>query len=572
MMKLHHLAYAIAFGGALLSGQSHAGGGSFNTLSYNIAGIPFEYSGANATLHTPIISCYVKPFAIVNVQEDFNWHADLYNDCDNHLYRTPTSGGIGFGDGLNTLSNFPFDDLDRVTWTNRADADALTPKGFTMVRVRLAEGTYLDVYNLHGQSGTSSTDLADSVSDVNQMLGYIESNSAGNAIMVLGDTNTRYTRVGQNMWEFLHHGFSDAWIQDIRNGGVPAVGGGDLVCGSSETARPDCEITDKVLWRSNGFLNLQAPTYVDHQDAVDSSGTQLSDHHPIEVDWTYTTAASLMLSDQFGGPHGTSYNDSSALPLTPVVKQLTIQTGNRVDHVEIALSNGYVFSHGGTGGTAQTLTLGSGEVLSSVNLCIDQYQGHTRVFSINFATSAGRHLSGGTTTSNCTTYAAPAGWQITGFHGRSGDGVDKLGVVYAPVSSGTAPTRQALRLVNRSSSLCMDVSGGTIADGTAVIQWSCNGGVNQTWSYDDQTGMIRSMADPHYCLDNNGTYGDGAQLIIWTCTGNNNQRFKYDSSAGTIAVRSYPTEVIGMNGTSLGNQLVTATASGAATQAWTLTQ
>ncbi|XUM21698.1 hypothetical protein ACRAVF_31260 [Bradyrhizobium oligotrophicum S58] len=39
---------------------------------------------------------------------------------------------------------------------------------------------------------------------------------------------------------------------------------------------------------------------------------------------------------------------------------------------------------------------------------------------------------------------------------------------------------------------------------------------HQTWSYDDTRGMIRSMQDPHYCLDNNGTYGGGAQLIIWT--------------------------------------------------------
>ena len=98
-----------------------------------------------------------KPFDMVNVQEDFNWHAALYDDCDNHVYRTPTTGGIGIGDGLNTLSNFPWDDLDRVTWTNRNGADALTP--------------------------------ADSESDVEQMLSYIETNSAGNAVLVVGDTN-----------------------------------------------------------------------------------------------------------------------------------------------------------------------------------------------------------------------------------------------------------------------------------------------------------------------------------------------------------------------------------------------
>jgi hypothetical protein len=209
-MNLRHLARAIAFGCAtLLCGHAEAGSCTFNTLTYNIAGTPTAYNGFSST-NTALLSCYVKPFNIVNVQEDFPWHAMLYDTCDKHPCRTPTSGTAGIGDGLNTLSSFRFDDLDRVTWTNRADSDALTPKGFSLIRVRLAEGVYVDFYNLHAQSGTSSTDLADSVSDVNQMLTYTEANSAGNAVMVMGDTNTRYTRAGQNMWAFLRHGFTDA--------------------------------------------------------------------------------------------------------------------------------------------------------------------------------------------------------------------------------------------------------------------------------------------------------------------------------------------------------------------------
>lgn len=569
-MTLRSLAGAIALGCAgLLSSPLHAANGTFNTLSYNVAETPTAYNGGSDA-HSRVISCYLRQFGIANVQEDFLWHAALYDTCDNHLYRTPTSGTAGIGDGLNTLSAYWFDDLDRVTWTQRADSDALTPKGFSLVRTRLADGVYLDFYNLHAQSGTSSTDLAYSESDVAQILSYIEANSAGNAVMVMGDTNTRYTRAGQNMWEFLHHGFSDAWIEAVRGGAVPPIGD-PLLCGSVQTARPDCEIVDKVLWRNNGFLNLQATSFVDRQDALDSTGAQLSDHHPIEVDWSFSTAANRKMSDQFGGPHGTSYNDVSALPADPVISKLTIRTGSRVDQVELTLSNGYVYSHGGSGGTAQSLTLGSGEYLTAVNLCSAEYQGHTRIFSIAFSTSAGRTLSGGATTSSCTSYSAPSGWQITGFHGRSGDEMDKLGVVYAPVSTTAAPARQPVRIVNRTSALCMDVNGATMADGTAVIQWYCNGSANQTWSYDDTSGMIRSMQDPHYCLDNNGTYGDGAQLIIWSCTGNNNQRFRYDATAGTIALRSYAVEVVSQNGTSVGNQLLTSTASAAGSQLWSLT-
>jgi hypothetical protein len=128
-MKLRSLACAIAFGcTALLASHAHAGSGSFNILSYNVAETPTAYNGSSDA-HSKVISCYIRQFNIVNVQEDFLWHAALYDTCDNHPYRTPTSGTAGIGDGLNTLSSFAFDDLDRVTWTNRADSDALTPKG-----------------------------------------------------------------------------------------------------------------------------------------------------------------------------------------------------------------------------------------------------------------------------------------------------------------------------------------------------------------------------------------------------------------------------------------------------------
>jgi hypothetical protein len=372
------------------------------------------------------------------------------------------------------------------------------------------------------------------------------------------------------MWELLHHGFTDVWIEKVRNGAVPPIGDA-LVCRPTETTSPLCEVTDKVLYRDNGFLGLRALQYVDRLDGVDGSGVALSDHQPIEVDWSYSTAANRALSDQWGGPHGTNYNDVSSLPATPVVQQLKISTGARVDRVETVLSNGYVFSHGGTGGTEQTLTLRTGEYLGSVSLCSGQYSGHSRIFSIAFSTNTGRTLSGGSTTSSCTSYTAPAGWQIVAFHGRSGDGVDKLGVVYAPVSTAAAPAPTPRRIINQASGLCVDVNQGKVADGTSVIQWTCNGGANQLWSYDDATGLIRSMDDPHFCLDNGGTYADGAGLKLWTCNGNNNQRFKVEPTTGAIVVRSFPTEVIDGAGSTLGASLQTLTATGGSGQRWALT-
>ncbi len=59
--------------------------------------------------------------------------------------------------------------------------------------------------------------------------------------------------------------------------------------------------------------------------------------------------------------------------------------------------------------------------------------GRTRVFPAAFTTDRGRTLSAGTATTDTTTFTAPTGWRIVGFTGRAGDGIDKLGVLYAPV-------------------------------------------------------------------------------------------------------------------------------------------
>lgn len=406
--------------------------GSFTTLTYNVAGLLEPISSSKPSLYTPVISCLIRDYDIVQVQEDFNYHAALYDTCDNHAYRSSTSGGMGFGSGLNQLSNFPYMDWERVTWTNRSGSDALTPKGFTLARTRMAEGVYIDFYNLHAQSETNDTALANSRSDVLQLLAYIEANSAGNAVIIMGDTNIRYTRSGQNIRELLNRGFSDAWIQLTRNGAVPEIGSAALTsCGNPSSA--DCEVVDKVLYRSSRYITVTPTEYsLENRKFVYADGSDLSDHWPLKVSWNFTTAPDIRMSDQFGGPHGAQYNDAASLPQNPEVSTLSIRTGSRVDSIGVTLSSGISLTHGGTGGSLKKLSLDADEYLVSVNLSSGVYNGTTRIFYVKFTTNKGRTLAGGSATGGGATYTAPTGWQIVGFHGRSGSAVDKIGVIYAP--------------------------------------------------------------------------------------------------------------------------------------------
>ncbi|MGC5567164.1 jacalin-like lectin [Streptomyces sp. FR-108] len=408
--------------------------GTFNVLTYNVAGLPDGLSSGNPSVNTPLISPRLGAYDIVNVQEDFNYHAALYAG-DDHPYRTATSGGVPFGDGLNTLSDYSFEDFERVRWGSCTGTNCLTPKGFSLARVRLAEGVFVDLYNVHTNADDTDDALAARRANIEQLSDFVQANSAGNAVIVMGDTNTRYTRSGDNIRTLTsENGLTDAWVRLVRGGSAPAQGSDALVCPT--TAPPNsCEVVDKILYRGSDLVNLSAGRYSDEwAKFLDAAGGNLSDHFPHTVDFSWTLPSDLRGSDFFGGPHGTAFNDADDLPAAPSPRTLTLRGGSRLDSVSLALDGGTSLTHGGTGGTAASLTLAGGEHLTSVKLTQGQKDGRTRVFSAAFTTDKSRTVSAGSATSDAVTYTAPTGWQIVGFTGRSGTEIDKLGVLYAPIA------------------------------------------------------------------------------------------------------------------------------------------
>ncbi|WP_330287003.1 jacalin-like lectin [Streptomyces sp. NBC_00576] len=428
---------ALALAGLAATGSTPAAAatsGTFNVLTYNVAGLPDLVSSGNPKVNTPLISPRLGAYDIVNVQEDFNYHAALYAN-DNHAYRTATSGGVPFGDGLNTLSDYAFQDFERVKWNKCTGTNCLTPKGFSLARVRLAEGVYVDVYNAHPNADDSEEAYAARRANISQLSAFIQANSAGNAVIVAGDTNTRYTRTPDNIRTLVSdNGLTDAWVQLAKGGVQPTQGAEPLMCPTTAPTN-SCEVVDKVLYRGSKLVNLSATRYNNEWASfLDSAGGNLSDHFPHTVDFSWTLPSKLRASDVVGGPHGTAFTDADDLPATPAPRTLTLRGSSRLDGVSLTHDGGTTLTHGGTGGTATSLTLASGEHLTSVKLTQGQKDGRTRIFSAAFTTDKSRTLASGTTTTDTATFTAPSGWQIVGFTGRSGDEIDKLGVVYAPIA------------------------------------------------------------------------------------------------------------------------------------------
>ena len=73
---------------------------------------------------------------------------------------------------------------------------------------------------------------------------------------------------------------------------------------------------------------------------------------------------------------------------------------------------------------------------------------------------------------------------------------------------------------------CLDVTSGSTADGAKVQLYDCNGTGAQRWSYNSATGdVVNTAADK--CLDvTDNSSANGARAQIWSCTGAANQKWK----------------------------------------------
>lgn len=287
-------------------------------------------------------------------------------------------------------------------------------------------------------SSTEDGDETARNSNLQQVADYIDTWSIGNAVVVMGDTNSRYTRsedTGIRVFK-SQNSLTDAWVQLEQSGVYPTAGADAVVCDNPSTVET-CETVDKVLYRGSDIVTLSAESfYYDGEQFLNTDsaylGDVLSDHNPVLVNFTWTLSSSLRQSEFSGGPHGTWFNDLPNIPSSPKASVLTFRGANRLDAVALELSDGTSFSHGGTGGTEVALTLGSGEHWITTELCTGTYNSQTRNFYIKATTSAGNTLEAGTSTSSCTTYTADNGYAVVGFMGQDGDEMDQLALIYAP--------------------------------------------------------------------------------------------------------------------------------------------
>jgi hypothetical protein len=275
--------------------------GRFDALTYNVAGLPEPLSGSEPDTNTPLISPLLNDYDLVLVQEDwidpdppvpgFNFHHDDLISQARHPYlSTPAAPPLGsvpdrpealVADGLNRLSQFPFTEVVRVRWRNcfgGADTsdggagDCLSLKGFSVARTTFAPGVEIDVYNLHGEAGSTDLDNQYHAEDFEDLAAFIQTYSAGRPIILGGDTNLH----GDDPID------APVWQKFLTATGLTDVC--EVVdCGD------DAPAIDKFAFRSDADITIEPLTHkFEREKFMRADGEPLSDHDALAVTFEWT--------------------------------------------------------------------------------------------------------------------------------------------------------------------------------------------------------------------------------------------------------------------------------------------
>lgn len=264
-----------------------------------------------------------KGWDFFGVSENFNYNDQLMSEISS-IYSTGTyrgkipasvtnvipylNGTKWFDtDGLNLLwksaTGIKATDEAWYLWNTRNGitsdgADQLIAKGFRYYTVSVGAGLEMDVYILHMDAETSEKDNLAREDQMKQLVDMILASNNKRPILIMGDTNCRYTRDNMKglMFDRINEDprfeIHDPWIDYARKGvmpnlGDPALMKPDKFDGTNHEAFQTAEVVDKVFYINNtdSKTRLTALNYLQDTDYTWPDGSEVSDHFPIVIDF-----------------------------------------------------------------------------------------------------------------------------------------------------------------------------------------------------------------------------------------------------------------------------------------------
>lgn len=174
---------------------------------------------------------------------------------------------------------------------NSNEGDCLTPKGYAVQTLSLdGSSASVDVYDIHTDAGDDSGDHTARNANFAQLAAAIAKNSGDRAVIVMGDSNSRYTNAVDDFAGFVHTaGLTDPWIALHRGGVEPQANSTALKCADPVPADDTCETVDKILYKSGGGVKLSVSKWeYAAKDFLNSTGGLLSDHSPVQATFQWS--------------------------------------------------------------------------------------------------------------------------------------------------------------------------------------------------------------------------------------------------------------------------------------------
>ncbi|SHG04488.1 ricin-type beta-trefoil lectin domain protein [Streptoalloteichus hindustanus] len=140
-----------------------------------------------------------------------------------------------------------------------------------------------------------------------------------------------------------------------------------------------------------------------------------------------------------------------------------------------------------------------------------------------------------------------------------------------PASTGSTVLLPGLldfrQLRNPEAGLCADAEGYNARNGTALLTWTCHGGRNQGFWYDEQRRSVHSELTHDRCVDvPNQNFVAGQRVQLWNCNGSAAQTWTVDG--GRLRPTSNPDLCLSTSDTSKGSALVLSRCDGGKAQQW----
>ena len=292
---------------------------TFNAVALNVDGLPEQISGVTVNEGAPgaegattMGNAIAKQnWDIVAFSEDFDYHNYLVAPLTDYYHIGTWRGKIdldvwdilGQGsadtDGLGLLvakrdgTNYTGETYVKwSTYNGYTDqgADGLIKKGFRYYAVSIASGVVIDVYILHMDADSGDKDIAARNAQLTQLATYIKSNKTGRPILIIGDTNCRYTRdaVKTNLIDAINADsrltIKDVWIEKMWGGEYPVLGAEAMMWYNAPYNNNTGEVVDKIFYinDSQSSLTIEANSY------LHNTSFGVSDHYPVIANFTIT--------------------------------------------------------------------------------------------------------------------------------------------------------------------------------------------------------------------------------------------------------------------------------------------